>query len=124
MTFMRDSSLEIHGKVVEYRGEECGIYKDASHGLGVYRYAAMDAVSLCQRINQLPLKQARESVSALRDLAAQQAVWKETPASFGSPILQGPEPLEVGAEERASIVNLKSLCERILAVLPSLRPCA
>lgn len=116
---MKDSSLEIHGKTVAYRGEECGIYKDASQGLGVYRYAVMDAASLCQRINQLPLKQARASVCELREMAVQQATWKETPASFGSPILRGPEPPEVGTEERASIIHLKSLCERILAVLPS-----
>jgi hypothetical protein len=115
---MTNSVLEIHGRKVEYNGEQCGIYKDASDCLGVYRYARMDVASLCLRINSMAPEQVSISVRALYEMAVQQAAWKNTPDSFGAPILRGPAPLEVGTEEREGIRNLQKLCERILAVFP------
>ena len=105
----------IHGKPVQYDQQECGLYipKDP---LGM-DYAAMDPTHLVNTINSLSKHQACLSVTDLRDTAAKQAAWTQTPENIGFPILiGGPQRTPINVV-RQNIQNLEKFTQDILSAL-------
>lgn len=62
---------EIHGKQVEYGGEECGLFSPVAHSVSIYLPVDMD--KFVGALNAIPPDQAIVEASELRDLAARQA---------------------------------------------------
>jgi hypothetical protein len=108
---------QIQGKQLEYVGGECGIYK-APSPMQRMEYAAMDMGDLVNTINGMPAEQAIQAVTQLKDLAAQQVGWQNTPQNLGYPILrQLPGPsIDIG-EVRGNIQNTERFCNDVLAAL-------
>lgn len=106
---------EIHGKLVMPQGV-CGIYKSVMGGITI-AYAVMDPDRLAAAINSMNKNNAIEAVTALRNQAAEQAKWEETPQNLGFPILQekpGPTPI---TEVRGNIQNTEIFCNDVLKAL-------
>ena len=71
-------AYEIYGKPLDYDGGECGIYK-SPNPIQRMQYAVMDVNIFVNAINSMPVEEAVEAVTQLRDQATQQAKWQHTP---------------------------------------------
>ncbi len=108
---------EIHGKPLDYDGEECGIYK-SRNPVQRMEYAEMDMTLLVNAINGMPVEKAIEAVTQLRDQAAQQAGWQHTPQNPGFPILRQLPGLSASIDEvRGNIQNTEKFCNDVLRAL-------
>ncbi len=106
----------IHGKTIEYGGQECGVYKQAPDRLG-QDYALLDIAELISRINFLPKDNAIKALIVIDTLALEQTKWTQTPQNIGYPILiGGPQrtPIEVA---KPGIQNTYDLTQMMLKVL-------
>ena len=108
----------IHGKPVEYSGEECGIYRKVPPGLYM-DYAVMDPEHLADRLNDLPRDLAITALTELRNMAAKQAAWSTTPGIVGAPIMRmTPAPQITPIDEvRGKIENSRRFADEILKAL-------
>lgn len=110
-------TYHIHGKEVAYDAGECGLYKSQNPILRP-EYAVMDMSMLVNAINNMPIEQAFEAVTQLRDQAAQQARWQHTPQNGGFPILrQIPGPSTSIHDVRGNIQNTERFCTAVLNAL-------
>ncbi len=108
---------QIHGKQVKYDGGECGIYKSRNL-MARMEYAVMDMGLLVEGINSMPLQEAVEAVTQLRDQAIEQKNWQHTPQNVGWPILkQLPSSDTSITDVRGNIQNTERLCNDVLSAL-------
>lgn len=108
---------KVHGNPVVHDGRECGIYKPIESGIAL-DYAVLNVEHFFASINAMPPDEAVTEVTNLRDLAATQAEWNETPRPTGAPLLQmtnfTPTPID---EARPKIENTVSLANKVLKAL-------
>ena len=110
-------TYEIRGKLLEYDGGGCGIYKSPGP-MKRMEFAVMDMDLLVEAINRMPAERAIEAMTQLRDQASQQAGWKHTPQNPGFPVLrQNPEPSTLIDEVRENIQNTERFCNDVLLAL-------
>lgn len=105
----------IHGKKINYDGQECGIYKP-SHGGLCTDYAAMDVNNLVRVLNSMPKDAAISGLATLKDQAFEQSKWQTTPKNAGFPILRGPESTPIN-DVRRNIKNLHKFADDVLNAL-------
>ncbi len=106
----------IHGKNIEYYGQECGIYKQAPDHLG-QDYAIMDIAELIKRINVLPKDNAIKALTVIDALALEQTKWTQTPQNLGYPILIGGPKRTPIEKAKPGIQNTYDLTQMMLNVL-------
>ncbi len=108
---------KIHGVAVWFDGVECGIYK-SSNPVERPKYAVMDMNSLVCQINNLSKEKAIGALISLRDMAAEQAVWKNTPQNLGFPALIQTGGIATPIDKvRINLENTERFCNDILKAL-------
>lgn len=111
------TTVNIHGKLVSYDdSKEYGLYQREKNSIGVH-YAVMEAPLLFAAIRNMPLDRAIREVTALYDLATEQAAMTHAPSNMGSPILMQRPPPQPIDEVRPHLVNTKELMGSVLQAL-------
>jgi len=104
----------VNGRIVPKPGI-CGIY-NAVHGLGA-EYFPIEPDELVTRINKIPIEDALKALTIIRDVAAEQVKWHNTPQGPLYPILvQSPPPIPIGMA-RPYLKNTMAFCDELLTAL-------
>ncbi|MEK6918806.1 MAG: hypothetical protein AABW73_02095 [Nanoarchaeota archaeon] len=104
----------VHGKEVEYSGEQCGFYK--FNGL-IWDYIDMDMSMFLHGLSDVSLDEAKQKTKKMHDTVVEQLSWDKVPeitvrSTFLAP--QKPRPI---SEVKTTLEMTKIVTQRVLHVI-------